>query len=93
MSLDHRRSTPDPDPTVLLLGALAWVCGDDDRAQRLLTLTGIDADELRRHATDPAMLAAVGTFLADHEPDLIACASALDIAPATLAAAAQKLTG
>ena len=93
MLRDAKSKAPEPDPTVLLLGALAWVCGDDDRAPRLLSLTGIDADNLRAHATDPAMLGAVGTFLADHEPDLIACAEALDVPPATLAAAAGRLTG
>lgn len=82
-----------PDPTVLLLGALAWVCGDDDRASRLLSLTGLDADHLRAHATDPAMLIAVGQFLADHEPDLLACAEALDITPAALITATRQLTG
>jgi hypothetical protein len=83
----------DTDASVTLLGALAWVCGDDDRAHRFLALTGIDVAELRARATEPAILAAVGQFLADHEPDLIACADALSISPATLATAAGRLTG
>lgn len=81
----------DADPAVLLLGALGWICGDARRAERLLALTGLDADTLRAEAGTPAVLAAVAAFLADHEPDLIACAAALDIAPAALVAAGPRL--
>ncbi len=89
----NRPPTPAPiDPNVLLLGALAWVCGDDMRGQRLLDLTGLDASELRARATDPAMLAATGEFLASHEPDLIACAEALDCSPTDIVAATAALT-
>lgn len=93
MLRDNRGKAGETDASVLLLGALAWVCGDDDRAHRFLALTGIDAADLRARATDPAILGAVGQFLADHEPDLLACAEALDLPPATLAAAAGRLTG
>ncbi|QJQ31917.1 DUF3572 family protein [Sphingomonas lacunae] len=93
MLSDDRGKTSETDASVVLLGALAWVCAEDDRAHRFLALTGIDVGELRARATEPAILAAVGQFLADHEPDLIACADALSLAPATLAAAAGRLTG
>jgi hypothetical protein len=86
-------ASPAPDPAVLLLGALAWVCADERRADRLLALTGLTADELRRRAGEPAILGAVGGFLADHEPDLIACADSLGCAPSALIHAAHRLTG
>jgi hypothetical protein len=76
---------PQPDATVLLLQALAWICSDDGRADRLLAVTGLNAAALRERALDPDVLAAVGDFLMAHEPDLVACAAALDIAPTTLA--------
>ena len=41
---------PAPDPAVLLLHALAWICSDDDRAARLLALTGLDGAALRHGA-------------------------------------------
>ncbi len=89
----NRQPAPAPiDPDVLLLGALAWVCSDDLRGQRLLDLTGLDASELRARATDPAILAATGDFLSSHEPDLIACAEALDCAPTDIIAATRALT-
>lgn len=85
-----RPPTAEPiDPAVLLLGALAWVCADDARGNRLLDLTGLDAGELRSRATDPAILAATGDFLCSHEPDLLACAEALDCTPTDLVTATR----
>jgi hypothetical protein len=85
------RDTIDPDPATLALSALAWTLSDGARAERLLALTGLDADELRARATDPALLAAVLGFLAGHEPDLAACAEALGVPPAALVEAQGAL--
>lgn len=76
---------------IIALRALGWVLQDQDRAERLLALTGLDPRELRSGLEDPAMLASLLGFLANHEPDLIACAEALGLAPAKLAAAADHL--
>lgn len=84
---------PRPDATALLLGAMAWICADDDRANRLLAVTGLDSNDLRSRATDPAVLVATGQFLADHEPDLIACASALDCTALDIVDAVRRLGG
>jgi len=85
------RDTIEPDPVTLALSALAWTLSDAPRAERLLALTGLDSDELRARAGDPSLLAAVLGFLAQHEPDLTACADALDISPQALIAAHRKL--
>ena len=66
--------------------------GDAPRAERLLSLTGLSADELRGGLGDPATLGAVLEFLCAHEPDLVAAAEALDVTPAQLAAARESLT-
>ena len=79
------------DSATLALMALAWTIGDDARADRLLALTGLDADALRAGVSDPAILGAVLGFLADHEPDLVACAGAIDTTPAILIAAQEQL--
>lgn len=81
------------EPSVLALMALVWTLGDDRRADRLLALTGLNADRLRAGVDDPAILGAVLSFLADHEQDLIACAEALDSTPDTLIAAKRALHG
>lgn len=75
----------------MLLGALGWILSDAPRADRFLGLTGLDADMLRDRAGRTDTLLAVARFLADHEPDLLACAAALDVDPAALAGAGRRL--
>jgi hypothetical protein len=76
---------------ILALLALGWLLEDERRARRLLDMTGLDPGGLRAGANDPAVLAAVMAFLAGHEPDLLACAQALGVAPEALAAAQGRL--
>jgi hypothetical protein len=83
--------TNAPDSATLALSALAWTLSDQPRAERLLALTGLDSSELRARATDPSLLAAVLTFLESYEPDLLACADALDVKPENLIAAHRNL--
>jgi hypothetical protein len=75
----------------MALAALGWVLGDEDRASRLLALTGLTPDALRAGLSDGAVLGAVLDFLGAHEPDLVAAAEALGVAPAELAAVGEKL--
>lgn len=81
----------NPDDATLALMALGWTLSDGSRAERLLSLTGLDVDALLAGIGDPAILSAVLAFLADHEPDLIACAEAIDTTPAALIAAQERL--
>ena len=76
---------------MLALEALGWALTDEKRAERLLSLTGITPDRLRHGLEDRMVQAAVLDFLANHEPDLIAAADALDTKPETLVAAAREL--
>ncbi|ATY32755.1 DUF3572 family protein [Sphingomonas psychrotolerans] len=75
----------------LALQALVWTLGDSARATRLLDLTGLDPAELRARAGEPALLAATLGFLEAHEPDLVACAEALEVTPAALVTARGEL--
>ena len=81
----------DEDASTLALMALAWTLGDEQRADRLLALTGLDADTLRAGINDKMVLRAVLDFLADHEPDLIACADAIDTTAEKLITARREL--
>jgi len=58
-----------------------------------LSLTGLDANELRERAGDPVLLGAVIAFLAGHEPDLTGCAEALNLPPGALVAIGERLAG
>ncbi len=77
----------------IALAALVWTLSDEARATRLLSLTGLDADELRDRAGDPVLLGAVIAFLGGHEPDLTGCAEALDLPPGALVAIGERLSG
>ena len=83
--------SPEPDPQALALGALGWILVDEDRARRLLSLTGLTPDALRDGLTDAATLRAVLDYLAAHEPDLLLAADALGVEPATLVAARERI--
>jgi hypothetical protein len=89
------RKTPDHhqpgDADTLALSALGWVLSDDERAGRLLSLTGLTPEVLRDRLTDRAVLGAVLDFLAGHEPDLVLAADALNVPPETLVRAREEL--
>jgi hypothetical protein len=82
--------TPN-DAHTLALAALAATLTDERRAQRFLDLTGIGTDELRRRASDPALLSAVIRFLEAHEPDLVAVSEQIGVDPGQLAEARREL--
>ncbi|SFK34336.1 Protein of unknown function [Sphingomonas sp. NFR04] len=79
------------NPETVALQALVWILSDSGRAARLLDLTGLDPATLRARAGEPALLAAALGFLESYEPDLIACADALDLSPAVLVDARRQL--
>lgn len=79
------------NPETVALQALVWILSDPGRAARLLDLTGLDPATLRARAGEPALLAAAIGFLESYEPDLIACADALDLSPAVLVDARRQL--
>ena len=75
----------------LALQALVWTLGDESRARRLLDLTGLEPASLRQRAGEAVVLAATLSFLESYEPDLVACAEALEISPEQLVAARATL--
>nr|WP_038282904.1 DUF3572 domain-containing protein [Pacificimonas flava] len=79
------------DPQVIALLAIGHVMGDDRLAGRFLDLSGIGVQDLRESVASPAIGAAALDFLAAHEPDLRACASALGLPPEDLIAARDAL--
>lgn len=84
---------PDTNADALALQALAWTLADEDRAQRLIDTTGLYPDDLRARIDEPAVLGAALGFLENHEPDLLACAADLGVAPEALVAARAALDG
>lgn len=76
---------------ILALQILTWIITDESRTARFLSLTGIDPADLRARAGQPAFLAQVIAHLEAYEPDLVACADALQVAPAALVATRAEL--
>jgi len=79
------------DPVAIGLRALAWTLGEQNRAERMLALTGLAPEDLRGRADQPAVLAALLGFLEAHEPDLVACAAGIGVPPQALVAAREAL--
>ncbi|HET9427858.1 MAG TPA: DUF3572 domain-containing protein [Allosphingosinicella sp.] len=73
------------------LAALGWTLSDDGRASRFLALTGLTPDALKARIDKPEFLAASLLFLEGHEPDLLACAEAMKVAPSFLVDARREL--
>jgi len=67
------------------------VLGDERRAQRFLDLTGLTPEQLRARVESPELQLSVLEFLCAHEPDLVAAAEALGLAPAVIAASRESL--
>jgi predicted component of type VI protein secretion system len=91
LTILRQPASPATDPQALALAALGWVLAQDDRAGRLLALTGLTSNDLRSGLDDRAVLSAVIEFLCAHEPDLVAAAEALGVEPQQLAAAKENL--
>lgn len=89
---DNGKTDSGVDAMTIALMALGWIMSDGPRAERLLALTGMDVDSLRDGIEQPAILGAMLGFLADHEPDLIACADAIGTTPTALIAAQERLS-
>lgn len=75
----------------LALNVVAWALSDQTRAERMLSLTGLDPATLRENLTKPATLRALLDFVLDHEPDLMACAAAIGVKPESIAAARRTI--
>ena len=85
------QSTNEEEAEHLALSALGWTLSDHARAERLLGLTGLTPDDLRSRLGERSLLAEILRFLEAHEPDLIACSGALEVAPERLVQARRRL--
>jgi hypothetical protein len=85
------QSTNREEAETLALSALGWTLADGERAARFLALTGLAPDDLRERLGERPVLAASLAFLEAHEPDLLACADALQLKPAQLVQARAML--
>ena len=92
LSASKSTTSADVDASELALAALGWVLDEAGRAERLLSLTGLTPDALREGLMTAHVQSAVLEFLANHEPDLLACAEALAVSPEHFIAAQRVLS-
>ncbi len=81
------------DAESLSINALLWIANDPVMLRRFLDLTGIEAEQIRLAAQEPAFLAGVLKFLTSHEPSLIAFCKSADIHPSSVNKALRSLPG
>lgn len=86
-----RVNETNKDAEALALSALGWSLAETARADRLLALTGLTPDDLRARIGERPLLAEILRFLEAHEPDLVACAEALEVPPERLVEARREL--
>ena len=79
------------DPAALALQALAWALADERRAQQVGSQAGQVEEALRQRIGSAEVQLSVLEFLCAHEPDLVAAAEALGVAPGEIAGARERL--
>ena|SRR5690606_20043957 len=75
----------------IAISALAHIAGSEELLPRFLSISGINASEIRQAAQSPGFLAGVLQFVLAHEPTLLDFCRAADLQPNTLSAAARSL--
>ena len=76
---------------VVALRCIVEIAGDTDLGPRFLTLTGLDADNLRASLGQRTTLATAPGFLLEHEPSLLAVAGRAGLEPREITEAAETL--
>ncbi|PZO75170.1 MAG: DUF3572 domain-containing protein [Mesorhizobium amorphae] len=75
----------------LAIKGLGFIAADPELLPRFLSITGIEAGQIRTAAREPGFLAGVLQFLLNHEPTLLQFAEAAGIAPQTVGEALRRL--
>ena len=77
----------------IAIAALGFVAADETLMTRFLSVTGIEAGDIRAAAADPGFLAGVLDFLLGHEPDAVAFATEYSLPPEDVLRARAALAG
>lgn len=83
----------DEEAESIAIAALGYIAADPVLLPRFLSLTGIEAGQIRAAARSRGFLAGVLDFICAHEPTLLAFAEATDTDPARIARARLRLPG
>ncbi|WP_367714539.1 DUF3572 domain-containing protein [Nitratireductor sp. GISD-1A_MAKvit] len=75
----------------IAVSALAFIAADEKLLPRFLSLTGIEAEQIRSAAAEPGFLAGVLQFILAHEPTLLRFCEESGIPPEQVARAPHAL--
>lgn len=78
---------------IVALQALAWLAGNDALMPAFVEASGVDINEIRSRATDPALLIAVLDFILTEDAWVIGFCDANGLPYAALDQARQNLPG
>ena len=78
---------------IIGLQSLSYLVGNPSALERFFALSGVNADDLRRRADDPAMLAGILDFFLGNEAQLLEMCRATDMAGEAPALARRRLMG
>ncbi len=80
-------------PDDIALAVLGWLSNEPEMMNRFLSLSGLEATDLRSMVSDSGFQAGLLDFVMNHEPSLIAFCSAYGLLPEDVNNAWQKLSG
>ncbi len=81
------------EPADIAIAILGWLSNEPDMLGRFLSLSGLDATDLRPLVSDRGFQAGLLDFVMAHEPSLNAFCSAYGLLPEEVQSAWQKLSG
>lgn len=79
------------DAEAIAISALSFVAADPELLPRFLAITGIEANSIRRAASEPGFLAGVLQFILAHEPTLMRFAEETGTPPVSVGKALRAL--
>ncbi len=77
----------------IAIAILGWLSTEPDMMSRFLSMSGLEAEDLRAIVADSGFQAGLLDFVMAHEPSLMAFCSAYGLLPEEVNAAWQKLSG
>ena len=93
-ALPRRRFNTSPDfGQSTAIAGLSFLAGDQERLERFLLATGLDPQDVRRAAADPAFLLSVLDYFVGDEPLLRAFADEQGFSPEEVIRARDSLAG
>lgn len=83
----------DTDPEALAIAALGFLAEESERLSRFLSLTGLEAGNLRQAAQEPHFLGSVLDHLLNDEALLLTFSADRRLSPDAVVRARQRLPG